>query len=71
MAVNLQEQFLIAIYTKMWENINRHILVVWQSVGVLAGAFAALMLAENKTIPLDYAATLVVLVGGLASCPCP
>lgn len=57
-----RDQFLIAMYNEMWENINRHILVVWQSVAVLGGAFAALMLAEKQTVPLDYSATIVVLV---------
>lgn len=50
------------MYGKMWDNIDRHILVVWQSVGVLAGAFAALVLTEKGTLPIDYSATLVVLV---------
>lgn len=50
------------MYGKMWDNIDRHILVVWQSVGVLVGAFAALVLSEKGTLPIDYSATLVVLV---------
>ncbi len=58
-----REEFLIAIYGEMWENINRHILVVWQSVGVLGGAFAALIIAEQTAVSLDVSASIVVLVG--------
>lgn len=63
MPLTKRDQFLISMYNKTWENISRHILVVWQSVGVLTGAFAALVLADRSTIPLDYTASLVVLVG--------
>ncbi len=55
--------FLIEMYKKMWDNITRHITVVWQSVAVLGGAIAALALVEKGTLPFDYAATLLVLVG--------
>jgi hypothetical protein len=58
-----RDQFLMAMYGEMWENINRHILVVWQSVGVLAGAFAALIVAEQTAVPLDVSASIVALVG--------
>lgn len=58
-----RDQFLIAMYSTMWENISRHILIVWQSVGVLVGAFAALILVEKHTVSPDYAATFVVLAG--------
>ena len=50
------------MYGKMWDNIDRHILIVWQSVGVLGGAFAALVLTEKGALPIDYSATLVVLI---------
>lgn len=51
------------MYDQMFNDINRHILVVWQSVGVLIGAFALLGLAERAVIPLDVAAGLIVLIG--------
>jgi len=57
-----REDFLIAMYGQMWQNINRHILVVWQSVGVLAGAFALLALAEKQIISLDWAVSFIILI---------
>jgi hypothetical protein len=58
-----RDEFLMAMYGEMWENINRHILVVWQSVGVLVGAFAALIVAEQTAVSLDVSASIVALVG--------
>lgn len=58
-----RDEFLLTMYSKMWENIDRHIHVVWQSVGVLAGSITALVLAEKELFPLDYAVALVILVG--------
>lgn len=54
--------FLIAMYNQMMNDINRHIVVVWQSVGVLFAAFAAFALVEKKVIPLDIAISLIVFV---------
>jgi hypothetical protein len=54
--------FLIEMYKQMWTNINRHILVVWQSVSVLVGTLAAFALVEKKVISLDVACALVVLI---------
>ena len=54
-------QFLIAMYREMWGNINRHILVVWQSVGLLAGTFALFALVGSGAISLDFASTIITL----------
>lgn len=54
--------FLIEMYKQMWTNINRHILVVWQSVSVLIGTLAAFALVEKKVISLDVACSLVVMI---------
>lgn len=51
------------MYSKMWGNIDRHIHVVWQSVGVLAGSITALILVDKEVFSLDIAVTLVVMVG--------
>jgi len=50
------------MYKEMFADINRHILVVWQSVAVLVGSFAILSLVEKDVIPLDIAAALIVLL---------
>lgn len=55
-------EFLIEIYKQMFNDINTHILVVWQSVGVVVGAFAVFALVEKHVIPLDLAVSLEVLL---------
>jgi hypothetical protein len=64
--INQQEKartdFLIAMYNQLMNDINRHIIVIWQSVGVLFGAFAVFALVEKGTISFDFAATLVVVL---------
>jgi hypothetical protein len=57
-----RDDFLMRMYDQMFNDINTHILVVWQSVGVLIGAFAILALTEKQIITLDVAASLIVLI---------
>lgn len=56
--------FLLKMYDQMFNDINTHILVVWQSVAVLVGAFAVFALVEKAIIPMDVAAALIVLLCG-------
>lgn len=46
----------------MFNDIDTHILVVWQSVGVVVGAFAVFALVEKNIIPIDYACSLMILL---------
>ncbi len=57
-----RRQFLLKVYDQMFNDINRHILVVWQSLGVVIGAFAIFALVEKNVMPLDYAAALIMLL---------
>lgn len=57
-----REELLLKIYDQMFNDINRHILVVWQSIGVLVGAFAIFALVEKQVVPLDFATSLVLLL---------
>ena len=57
-----RDNFLIEVYKQMFKDINRHIMVVWQSVGVLVGAFAIFALEEKKVVSLDVAATMIILL---------
>jgi len=59
-----RDNFLIAMYSQLWNNINRHITVVWQSVGILAGAFALFALVEKHTLSFDWACGLMLLIAG-------
>jgi hypothetical protein len=59
-----RDEFLLEMYKELLGDINRHILVVWQSVGVLIGALALFSLVEKDVVPLDIAASVIVLLGG-------
>ena len=59
-----RDNFLIAMYSQLWNNVNRHITVVWQSVGILAGAFALFALVEKHTLSFDWTCGLMVLIAG-------
>jgi len=54
--------FLIAMYNQMMNDINRHIVVVWQSVGVLFAAIAGLSLVEKQIVPIDVGIALIIVV---------
>jgi hypothetical protein len=57
-----RRDFLLAMYGQLMNDINRHIIVVWQSVGVLFGAFAVFALVEKQVISLDVATSLIVFL---------
>jgi hypothetical protein len=57
-----RDEFLVQIYNQMFNDIDRHIMVVWQSVGVLVGAFAIFALVEKQIISIDIATTIIVLL---------
>lgn len=57
-----RKEFLVQMYNQMFNDINRHIMVVWQSVGVLVGAFAIFALVEKQIVSLDVAVALIVLL---------
>lgn len=52
--------FLIAMYNQLMADINRHIIVVWQSISILLGAFAAWSLIDKKIISVDVAVSLII-----------
>jgi hypothetical protein len=62
-----RDEFLIEMYKQMFNDINRHIMVVWQSVGVLIGAFAIFALVEKNVLSADVASAIVVLLSGWLS----
>jgi len=57
-----RKELLLRMYDQLFNDINRHILVVWQSVGLVVGAFAVLALAEKQVITIDIATSLFVLL---------
>ena len=52
MTNNTRHQFLFKVYDQMFADINQHINVVWQSIGVVIGSLALLSLAEKNIIPI-------------------
>ena len=57
-----RKEFLLRMYDQMFNDIDTHILVVWQSIGVVVGAFALFALVEKQVIPVDYACAIMVLL---------
>ncbi|MGA2431428.1 MAG: hypothetical protein ABSH13_23230 [Candidatus Acidiferrum sp.] len=57
-----RKEFLLRMYDQMFNDIDTHILVVWQSVGVVVGAFAVFALVEKNVIPIDYACSLMIML---------
>jgi hypothetical protein len=57
-----REELLLKMYDQMFNDINRHIMVVWQSVGVLVGAFAIFALVEKNVVSLDIATSIILLL---------
>jgi hypothetical protein len=53
---------LLKMYDQMFSDINRHILVVWQSIGVVIAAFAVFSLTEKHTISIHVASGLIILL---------
>src|SRR3546814_19062441 len=60
--MNDRHTFLLEMYRQMFADINRHMTVVWQSVSVVVGAFAVFALVEKQIMPLDVAASLIILL---------
>lgn len=59
-----RQELLINMYNQMYNDINRHILVVWQCIGVVIGAFAIFALVEKNIVSVDIATSLIILLAG-------
>jgi hypothetical protein len=61
--------FLATMYKAMWDNINRHVTIMWQSVGLLATAFAATFFLKGESGgdrgPMLDVITSVVVIASL------
>lgn len=54
-------EFRLHQYDQAWNNINRHILTVWQSATAVAAALAAIVFSEKEILSNDIAASLIIL----------
>ncbi|MHB1006086.1 MAG: hypothetical protein ACYC3S_10660 [Chloroflexota bacterium] len=61
-AAEARKEFLFHVYDQMFNDINTHILVVWQSVGVVVASFAVFALAEKEIVSVDVGTALIVLL---------
>jgi|ERR1051325_5592577 hypothetical protein len=59
-----RDEFLVVMYGKMWDNINRHLTVVWESAAIIAGAAALFALTEKGVLSPDITSTLIVMIAG-------
>lgn len=71
MNVNFDEkdrkEFLIQMYIQLSNEIDRHIRIIWQIVGVLISAFAIFALVEKEIISIDLASSILIAVCGLST----
>jgi len=61
-----RKTFLISMYDQLCHEMDRHIKVIWQIVGVLLSTFAIFALVEKNIISIDIAASILIAVCGLA-----
>jgi hypothetical protein len=57
-----RSDFLIAMYEQLMNDINRHIMVVWQSIATLVAAVAVFSFVKDNIIPFDIAVSIVILI---------
>ena len=59
-----RKQFLIHMYDQMFNDINRHINVIWQPITVLIGSFALLAAGTRNILSIDLAISLIIILVG-------
>ena len=57
-----RKKLLLELYNQLWNSINVRLNLIWESIGIIVGAFAVYALTEKNIIGLDYATTLIVLL---------
>ncbi|TNF67266.1 MAG: hypothetical protein EP298_07395 [Gammaproteobacteria bacterium] len=57
-----RNEFLMRMYDQMFNDINRHIMVVWQPIIMLGGTIAALILQGKNILPISISTTMIILV---------
>lgn len=59
-----RQDFLFRMYDQMFNDINRHIHIIWQPITVLVGSSGLLAFGVKEIIPIDIAVTLIVILVG-------
>jgi hypothetical protein len=65
-----RKEFLFKMYDQMFNDIDRHIMVVWQSIGVLLGGAAIFALVEKQIITIDLACAIFIVLAGWSVAHC-
>jgi hypothetical protein len=56
-----RDKFLLAMYNQMFNDINSHIIVIWQSIAAMIGAFVLFSLVEKNIFSIDIAVALMLV----------
>ena len=59
-----RKEFLIHMYDQMFNDINRHISMVWQPITVLVGSSALLAAGMRDIVSIDLAVAFIILLVG-------
>lgn len=57
-------EFLLEMYRQTSNHLNRHVLLLWQSVALLGGAYAAFAFQEKNVISVHHATAIALLLCG-------
>ncbi len=57
-------EFLLEMYRQTSNHLNRHVLLLWQSVALLGGAYAAFAFQEKNVISIHHATAIALLLCG-------
>lgn len=57
-------EFLLEMYRRTSNHLNRHVLLLWQSVALLGGAYAAFAFQEKNVISIHLATAIALLLCG-------
>lgn len=57
-----RRDFLIAMYNQLMSDINRHIVVVWQSISVVFSVFAAVYISQTQDISFSYMSSVFLII---------
>jgi hypothetical protein len=56
-----RNDFLINMYNQAFNNINRHIVIVWQTISILAASFVSILLSEKYDISIWISSILLIV----------
>jgi hypothetical protein len=57
-------EFLLEMYRQTSNHLNRHVILLWQSVALLGGAYAAFAFQEKNVISIHLATAIALLLCG-------